>query len=80
MDISQELVKAQEHEDEIARCETIVNITSAELERVHKEKLEDFKWAAEEYLRTQIEFHERVSFFFSSFAVQRGENLSVFQI
>lgn len=63
MEFPDDLDSAKRHEEEMSRCDTIINITSAELERIHKEKMEDLKWIAEEYLRTQIDFHERVSKF-----------------
>lgn len=66
MEISTDLKIAQEHEEEISRCDTVVNITSAELERAHQERLEDLKWISEEYLRSQIEFHEKVRIQFST--------------
>ncbi|KAK4693447.1 hypothetical protein P7C70_g8922, partial [Phenoliferia sp. Uapishka_3] len=48
------------HEDAVSRCETVLNITSAELERAHGERAEDLRTMAECYLDGEIAFHEQV--------------------
>lgn len=47
-------------EEAIARCETVLNITSAEIERVHAERAQDLKTLAEQFLDGQMQFHEKV--------------------
>lgn len=48
-------------EDAIGRCDTILNITSAEIERIDKERIEDLRVIAQSYLDDQISFHEQVN-------------------
>lgn len=49
-------------QDCLARCETILNITSAEIERVHSDRNEDLCRLSMELLDAQIEYHERVRY------------------
>lgn len=44
----------------LSRCDTILNITSAEIERVDKERLADLRAISEKYLDGQIACHEQV--------------------
>ncbi|KAI5479173.1 hypothetical protein MNV49_004034 [Pseudohyphozyma bogoriensis] len=46
-------------EEAVSRCDTIINITSAELERAHAERNEDMRMVAEQYLDGEIAFHEQ---------------------
>ena len=58
----QRLTDQPEHDDgALDRCETILNITSAELDRVQVERQEDLRRVAELLLDSQIAMHEQVS-------------------
>ena len=48
------------HEEAVSRCETVLNITSAEIERAHAERGEDLRTLAEQLLDGEIAFHEAV--------------------
>lgn len=50
-------------EEAVGRCETVLNVTSAEIERANRERLEDLQAISQGYLEMQIELHERVSLF-----------------
>ena len=43
-----------------ARCETVLNITMAEMDTYHTQKVEDFQELAKEHLDGEIEFYEQV--------------------
>ncbi|KAI0251172.1 hypothetical protein BJV78DRAFT_1282682 [Lactifluus subvellereus] len=47
-------------EEVASRCETVLNITMAEMETYHTQKVEDFASLAKEHLDGEIEFHEQV--------------------
>jgi hypothetical protein len=47
-----------------ARCETVLNITMAEMETYHTQKREDFQTLTMEHLDGEIAFHEQVHFLF----------------
>ena len=46
-----------------ARCETVLNVTSSELNRIHAERVEDWASLGKSVLDVEIEKHERVSAF-----------------
>lgn len=45
----------------VARCETVLNVTMAEMDRAHRERVEDWTAMGRNYLDTQIDFYEGVS-------------------
>ena len=47
----------------VARCETVLNTTMAEMETYHTQKIEDFGAIAREHLDGEIEFYEQVNSF-----------------
>lgn len=47
--------------DILARCETMLNVTSAAMNLVLSERRDDLRTVAESYLSAQIERHEKVS-------------------
>ncbi|KAI0821889.1 PX-domain-containing protein [Trametes gibbosa] len=49
-----------EDEDIAARCETVLNITMAEMDTYHTQKVEDFQELAKEHLDGEIAFYEQV--------------------
>ncbi|KAL8278957.1 hypothetical protein RQP46_008626 [Phenoliferia psychrophenolica] len=49
----------QVHEEAVERCETVLNISSAEIERAHAERAEDLRTLAEQLLDGEIAFHEQ---------------------
>ncbi|KAH9888059.1 hypothetical protein C8Q73DRAFT_201136 [Cubamyces lactineus] len=49
-----------EDEEMAARCETVLNITMAEMDTYHTQKVEDFQELAKEHLDGEIEFYEQV--------------------
>lgn len=51
---------SHDHEEAISRAETILNITSAEIERIDSERNEDLQNLSTQYLQGQIDFHEQV--------------------
>lgn len=55
-------------DDAIARCETVLNITSSELERVEQERIQDVRSVCETYLDSQLELHQLVSALLTSCA------------
>lgn len=44
-----------------ARCETVLNVTCSELDRVHRERVEDWASIGKSVLDAEIEKHEQVS-------------------
>jgi len=58
----QEVVVNPKHPDDdtVARCETVLNTTMAEMETYHAQKLEDFQSIAKEHLDGEIQFYEQV--------------------
>ncbi|KAI8972878.1 PX-domain-containing protein [Trametes punicea] len=49
-----------EDEEMAARCETVLNITMAEMDTYHTQKVEDFQELAKEHLDGEIAFYEQV--------------------
>ncbi|KAH9852382.1 PX-domain-containing protein [Lenzites betulinus] len=49
-----------EDEDMAARCETVLNITMAEMDTYHTQKVEDFQELAKEHLDGEIAFYEQI--------------------
>jgi sorting nexin-9/18/33 len=47
-------------EDITARCETVLNITMAEMDTYHAQKVEDFQTLTKEHLDGEIAFYEQV--------------------
>lgn len=45
----------------ISRCETILNVTCAEMNRAMSERRDDLRRAVELYLSAQVQRHEQVS-------------------
>nr|CAG8592184.1 9822_t:CDS:10 [Entrophospora candida] len=43
-----------------SRCDTVFNVTLAEVDRIHEERVQDFREVTRQYLDGQIEFHEKV--------------------
>ncbi|CAG8681807.1 11391_t:CDS:10, partial [Acaulospora morrowiae] len=43
-----------------SRCDTVFNVTLAEVNRIHDERVRDFQGSTKQYLDGQIEFHEKV--------------------
>ncbi|KAI1310805.1 hypothetical protein EDD11_003651 [Mortierella claussenii] len=43
-----------------SRCDTVFNITLAEMDRVHDERVQDFKKGTKEFLDSQIAYHEKM--------------------
>lgn len=43
-----------------SRCDTVFNVTLAEMNRIHDEKVRDFHTQSTDFLEQQIEFHEKV--------------------
>ena len=43
-----------------SRCDTVFNVTLAEIDRIHDERVWDFKENTKQYLDGQIEFYEKV--------------------
>jgi len=43
-----------------SRCDTVFNVTLAEMNRIHDEKVRDFHTQTTDFLEQQIEFHEKV--------------------
>ncbi|GJJ76420.1 sorting nexin-9/18/33 [Entomortierella parvispora] len=43
-----------------SRCDTVFNITLAEMDRVHDERVEDFQNGTKEFLDSQIAYHEKM--------------------
>lgn len=48
--------------DQLAQCETALNITAAEMDRIRLERREDLAEAMRGWLETKISVHEQVSF------------------
>lgn len=48
-------------EEAISRCETLLNLTTAEMELVHEQQLQDLRQFSENYLDAQITMHTEVS-------------------
>ena len=44
----------------VARCETVLNTTMAEIETYHTQKVEDFQALTKGYLDDEIAFYEQV--------------------
>ena len=44
----------------MARCETVLNVTMAEIDTYHKQKLDDFRNFAKDFLDEEISLCERV--------------------
>jgi hypothetical protein len=44
----------------VARCETVLNTTMAEMETYHTQKVEDFSTLTKEHLDGEIAFYEQV--------------------
>ena len=57
-------LEANSHElkdgEKNARCETVLNVTMAELDVCHDQKAEDFKHLAIEFMDGEIEIYEKV--------------------
>ncbi len=51
----------QEDEEMAARCETVLNITMAEMDTYHTQKVEDFQELAKEHLDGEIAVYEQAS-------------------
>ncbi|KAI0363165.1 PX-domain-containing protein [Pilatotrama ljubarskyi] len=49
-----------EDEEMAARCETVLNITMAEMDTYHTQKVEDFQELAKEHLDGEIAFYEQI--------------------
>ncbi|OSD05124.1 PX-domain-containing protein [Trametes coccinea BRFM310] len=49
-----------EDEEMAARCETVLNITMAEMDTYHTQKVEDFQNLAKEHLDGEIAFYEQI--------------------
>jgi len=47
-------------EEMTSRCETVLNISAAEMDVYHEQKVEDFRNLAKDYLDGEIELHEKV--------------------
>jgi sorting nexin-9/18/33 len=47
-----------------SRCDTVFNVTLAEVDRIHDERVQDFQENAKQYLDGQIEVYEKVHFIF----------------
>ena len=45
-----------------SRCDTVFNITLAEMDRAHDERVQDFQKGTMEFLDSQIAYHEKVKF------------------
>ncbi|KAF8985808.1 hypothetical protein BGZ46_001776 [Entomortierella lignicola] len=43
-----------------SRCDTVFNITLAEMDRVHDERVQDFQKGTKEFLDSQIAYHEKM--------------------
>ncbi|KAG0369066.1 hypothetical protein BC939DRAFT_454084 [Gamsiella multidivaricata] len=43
-----------------SRCDTVFNITLAEMDRVHDERIQDFQKGTKEFLDSQIAYHEKM--------------------
>ncbi|KAG0209957.1 hypothetical protein BGX28_009828 [Mortierella sp. GBA30] len=43
-----------------SRCDTVFNITLAEIDRVHDERVQDFQKGTKEFLDSQIAYHEKM--------------------
>ncbi|KAG6919790.1 hypothetical protein DXG01_000290 [Tephrocybe rancida] len=52
--------EGQADEELVARCETVLNTTLAEMETYHTQKLEDFSTLAKEHLDGEIQFYEQI--------------------
>ena len=50
-----------------SRCDTVFNITLAEMDRVHDERVEDFQMGTKEFLDSQIAYHEKVKRDFTTY-------------
>ena len=51
---------SQSGEEVIARCETVLNATMAEMDVFHRQKTDDFRKLAEDYLDEEISLCEKV--------------------
>lgn len=45
----------------VGRCETVLNVTMAEMDRAHRERVEDWTAMGRNYLDSQVDFYEGVS-------------------
>ena len=43
-----------------SRCDTVFNVTLAEVDRIHEERVQDFQENTKQYLDGQIEVYEKV--------------------
>lgn len=43
-----------------SRCDTVFNITLAEMDRAHDERVQDFQKGTKDFLDAQIAYHEKV--------------------
>lgn len=43
-----------------SRCDTVFNITLAEMDRAHDERVQDFQKSTKDFLDSQIAYHEKV--------------------
>ncbi|CAG8495465.1 13262_t:CDS:2 [Acaulospora colombiana] len=64
-EVSDENLSQEQSEDSYveairSRCDTVFNVTLAEVNRIHEERVRDFQEGTKQYLDGQIEFHEKV--------------------
>jgi len=54
----------QADEEVVGRCETVLNVTMAEMDAYHSQKVDDLKFIAVDHLDGEIAFYEQVFRFF----------------